>query len=96
MNTINELKEKIQQLEKENQELDQQKNAYIKKSEYLSKELEKANKGKSGHLGPLEIATDLALMLSVALLLTIISYISGTYDEGFLELVKNSYAYIFK
>lgn len=95
MNNINELKEQIQQLQSENKELTEQKNAYIKKSEYLSKELEKANKGKSGHMNPLELAADAALTICIALLITIATYVSGTYGEGFFELIKNAFAYIF-
>ena len=91
----NELISQIEQLKKENTELTEQKNAYIKKSEYLSKVLAKANKGKSGHMSGLEIAADLALTLCVALLMTIAYYMNGAHDMGFIELLKNAFAYIF-
>ena len=80
MNNIDELKQQIEQLQKENKELTERRDAYIKKSEYLSKELEKATDGKK-HMSGLEIATDLALILCFALLVTIVTYVSDTYDR---------------
>ena len=94
MNNIDELKEQILQLQKENKELAERRDAYIKKSEYLSKELEKATDGKK-HMSPLELATDAALAICFALLVTIISYVSETYDEGLFELIGNAFRYIF-
>ena len=91
----NELIFQIEQLQKENTELTEQKDAYIKKSEYLAKELKKATEGKSGHLSGLEIATDLALTLCIALLMSIAYYMNGAHDMGFIELIKNAFAYIF-
>ena len=94
MNNIDELKVQIEQLKKDNQELTELKDAYIKKSEYLSKELKKATDGKK-HMRPLELATDAALAICFALLVTVISYVSGTYGEGLFELIKNAFGYIF-
>ena len=91
----NDLISQIEQLKKENAELTEQKNAYIKKSEYLSKELKKAAEGKSGHLSGLEIATNLALTICVALLMSIAYYMNGVHDMGFIELIRNAFAYIF-
>jgi len=91
----NELISQIEQLKAENAKLSDQKEAYIKKSEYLSKELKKATKNKSGHMSGLEIAADLALTLCVALLMTIAYYMNGVHDMGFFELIKNAFAYIF-
>ena len=91
----NELISQIEQLKKENAELLEQKDAYVKKSEYLSKELAKATKDKSGHLSTLEIVTDLALTICIALLMTIAFYMNGAHDMGFIELIKNAFSYIF-
>ena len=94
-NNIDALKQQIEQLQAENKELIKRRDAYKKKSEYLSKELEKATGGQK-HMSGLEIAADLALTLCVALLITITAYTSGVHDEGFFELIKNAFAYIFK
>ena len=94
MNNIDELKDQIRQLQKENRELTERRDAYIKKSEYLSTELKKATDGKK-HMNPLELATDAALVICFALLITITTYVSDIYGEGFLELIKNAFEHIF-
>jgi hypothetical protein len=94
METNKELLVQIKQLEKENQELTERRDAYIKKSEYLSKELAKATDGKK-HMSPLELAADAALVICFALLATIVTYVSDTYDEGLFELISNAFRHIF-
>ena len=59
------------------------------------KELEKATGGKKHMSGP-EIAADLALTLCAALLITIFVYVSENYGEGFFELIRNAFTYIFR
>ena len=66
----------------------------IEENESLKKEIE-ALKNSKGHMSTIEIVTDLALMLCAALLFTIISYVSGAYGEGFFEVIKNAFAWIF-
>ena len=91
---IDELKSQIEALQAENKQLEENRDAYKKKSEYLAKELEKASSGQK-HMSVLEIAADLALTLCIALLITIVAYTSGVHNEGFFELIKNAFAYIF-
>ena len=74
--------------------MDLNKNELISKIEQLEKENAEL-KNKSGHMSGLEIAADLALMLCVALLMTIIHCMKGAHDMGFFELIKNAFGYIF-
>ncbi len=74
--------------------MDLNKNELISQIEQLQKENAEL-KSKSGHMSTLEIVTDLALTICIALLMTIAYYMKNAHDMGFLELIKNAFAYIF-
>ena len=75
-------------------EMEKQRGALITANEQLQKENAEL-KSKSGHMSTLEIVTDLALTICIALLMTIAYYMKNAHDMGFLELIKNAFAYIF-
>lgn len=91
---IEDLIKENESLKKENADLTEMRDAYKKKSEYLKKELDKATGGQK-HMSVPEIAADLALTVSIALIITIVYYTSAEYGEGLFSLIKNAFSMMF-